>query len=207
MSIKFYKIAFVGLIPLILISCIEQGMDQGKPPLVARNEQGFTNSSYGYQDLKLSDTYYQISYQTPLLSTNDAMFGYQSKVDQERQRAIDFALWRTAQLSLEKGYPYFLVENQTTDAKTVVEREVYYRPIGPGYPASMMWSRSRVPPFYRGWPYHDPWREDYNQRTRVQILVQFNAKLLKTSEVNSMDAKNTIEKMQQLYGLFSYPAR
>lgn len=97
------------------------------PPLsalVART----ADAGYGYSDTKLADGRYQVVYETPSLVVPVERAGRDVRLDTERQRAYDFALWHASELARDQGFAALLIEQDRRDSDVRVRVEPRYRP-------------------------------------------------------------------------------
>jgi len=104
---------------------------------------------YGYSEVDLGDDRFEVSYVMPALRTRGYDQPHQASIDAEKTLAYELALWRAAQVAIERGYEFFTVEESNRDADLSVRYDPYYPG---GY-----WST--WPYGYRhpqtGWPYHN----------------------------------------------------
>src|SRR5262249_20212549 len=89
------------------------------PPLVPAMVPLSANGDYGYSETMLAPDLYSVAFVSPSLSAHgdpEQDYGLAG----EKHRVATLALWRAAQLALEKGYPAFQAQNQTSDADVQV---------------------------------------------------------------------------------------
>src|SRR5262245_52211280 len=96
---------------LALLAATLAGCATRQPPVAAMVAQSVTGD-YGYSEKALAPDRYEVTFVSPQLRATrdpDQNHGLES----ERQRVYDLALWRAAQLAMEKGYLAFKVEQES----------------------------------------------------------------------------------------------
>jgi len=164
-----------------------------------------TNGDFGYAEKSLAPDLYVVTYVSPRLpatpepADDHALSG-------EKQRVYDLALWRAAQLALEKGYPDFQVQKESRDVNVTV-------PTVPGYayaPAPLFLGHCRWDcdwPFGL-WPYsyYDPYyAEQYSRSHTVgRITVNLTVKMLSNPADGTLDAAETEVRLRKAYESASF---
>jgi hypothetical protein len=183
---------------LILVMAGVSGCASRTPPVAAMVAQTATGD-YGFSEQMLAYDLYKVTYVSPRLratSDSDDTHGLAA----EKQRVYELALWRASQLATEKGYPAFLVQQESRDVDVTVRRD----PVYPAYPP--------VPYFFGhcrwrcGWPYGYGYRPyDYGYgyyRTRAagRISVDLTVKMLPTRTPDAFDTAATEERLRMAHG-------
>jgi hypothetical protein len=167
-----------------------------------------TNGDYGFSETAVAPDHYKVSFVTPSLSAHgdpEEDYGLAS----ERQRAYDLALWRAAQIALEKGYPAFQVQNETRDMDLQIAPPPYL-PAGlrtiSGPPCR--WNCER-PIGYWGDPYFSPVYDDWYRRAHSsgRATATLTVKLLKQHADGAQDAAATAERLRGLYTSSTFDVR
>jgi hypothetical protein len=186
-----------SLLPLLALLAIAlAGCATRQPPVAAMVAQSITGD-YGYSDKALAPDRYQVTFVSPQLrATRDPDQNH--GLDTERQRVYDLALWRAAQLAVEKGYPAFKVEQESRDVNVAVN--TYYPPPAPlfGPFGSWYW-----PYGYGNWPGYygyDPYYYGYRSRAAGRITVNLIVAMLQQPTDGSLDAVATVERLRKAYG-------
>jgi hypothetical protein len=167
---------------LALTACAGPAPPLMSPLQVARN--------YGYSEVPIGDGRYRVSYLAPYYRTLRSPRSEDAASNAARTQALDFALWRAAQIATAQGYSGFSASNVRTDVKTVADDS--YDPIygpwyGPGFgPGPNWWGPSWASPYWGPSPYvferveatvevelkRDPGPGDYDARDVVAQLRQ-----------------------------------
>lgn len=186
------------LISLVLVAAIISACTTRTPPVAAMVAQS-TTGDYGYSEQMLAPDLYKVAFVSPRLqarSDSDDAHGLAA----EKQRVYELALWRASQLAKEKGYPAFLVQQESRDVDVTVRRD----PVYPAYPP--------VPYFYGhcrwrcGWPYgygYGPYGYGYGYyRTRAagRISVDLTVKMLPVRTADAFDTAATEERLRKAHG-------
>jgi len=89
---------------------------------------------FGYEEQRLSDTRYEITYSGPEVATTNTTddLVYAAK-ERARTAAQDLAMWRAADLALAKGYPAFAVISTAADVKQIIVGHDYHQNGNPVY--------------------------------------------------------------------------
>src|SRR5262245_3731262 len=107
-----------------------------RPAMVQQSDE----VRYGYSDRELSDGRFEVIYETPVLRTSASTLSREDDIEAEKKRAYDLALWRAAQIALERGYDRILVDQSHSDAEVEIDENLY-----PGYGSG----------FYGGYGYYN----------------------------------------------------
>jgi len=166
-----------------------------------------SNSRFGYSERTLAPDRYVVTYVSPQLRATpepDNDHGLSG----EKQRVYDLALWRAAQLAIEKHYPALQVQQESRDVNVIVQSAPAY-PVYPPVPLVIghgcRWDCDW--PFgYWPYPYYDPYYADrYSAaHTTGRITVNLTVKLLSTPEEGSIDAAQTDARLRQAYSSASF---
>ncbi len=171
------------------------------PPLsalVART----ADAGYGYSDTKLADGRYQVVYETPSLVVPVERAGRDVRLDTERQRAYDFALWHASELARDQGFAALLIEQDRRDSDVRVRVEPRYRPwpgvSGPFY---------RYPYPYRSLdPYDDCcWAGSYQRWADARLTVSLRVRFLPQMADGALAVDETLARLSAAYGTPTYP--
>ena len=81
---------------------------------------------FGYSERELSDRRFEVRYLTPTTRTLLNPDKRESEAEETRERSYDLALWRAAELVLEKGFAAFAVTTSRTDVEVEIVEEVPY---------------------------------------------------------------------------------
>jgi len=192
------RIAAPAVLGLALAACAAA---EPRPALVAKSQAG----SYGYSEIKLSESRYQIVYESPGFSVSLDGDRREARLAEERQRAYDFALWHAADTAKANGYAALSVEQDRRDADVSVRTEPTYRP-WPGYS-----------PYY-GYPYHgyrygswgmyDDWPGygGYRRWASARITVSLQVRFLAEGEggADALPVDETLSRLASTYGQPTY---
>jgi hypothetical protein len=185
------------LVGFALMTAAISGCATRTPPVAAMVAQSATGD-YGYSEDMLARDLYRVTFVSPRLrATQDS--GNAHGLAAEKQRVYELALWRASQLAKEKGYPAFLVQQESRDVDVTVRRD----PVYPAYPGPYFFGgycRWRC-----GWPYgYGYWPYDYGYyyRTRAagRISVDLTVKMLPTRTPDSFDTAATEERLRKAHG-------
>jgi hypothetical protein len=172
--------------------------------LVAKSTAG----DYGYSDTKLSDTRYEMVYESPELSISVDGSERARELEAERKRAYDFALWHAAETAKARGFAALKVEKERRDADVSLQRERTYS-TWPGY----------YGPFYGhyyGYPYpyrYGPWGYDdfccgpvgYQRWASARITVVLQVLFLREVAEGALPVEETLAQLASRYGTPTYP--
>jgi hypothetical protein len=190
----------VGSVLLLALS----GCETPPPPAVAAMVARSTNGDFGYAEKSLAPDLYVVTYVSPRLratpepADDHALSG-------EKQRVYDLALWRAAQLALEKGYPDFQVQQESRDLDvTVPTAPLAYAP-APLFIGGCRWDCDWPFGF---WPYsyYDPYYADQYSRARTigRITVNLTVKMLSKPAEGAVDAAVTEARLRKAYASASF---
>jgi hypothetical protein len=195
----------VGAVLLVTLSSCETP----PPPAVAAMVARSSNGDFGYSEKSLAADLYVVTYVSPRLHAtrepdDDHALGA------EKQRVYDLALWRAAQLALEKGYPDFKVQQESRDVDVTVPAPAAY----PAYPPVPLFVGHRCRwdcdwPFgFWPYPYYDPYYADQYSRahTTGRITVNLTVKMLPKPADDSLDATETEARLRKAYASASFSA-
>lgn len=114
-----------------------------KYPLYTPQEVART---YGYSEQALPDNRYRVSYVVPAATGFDTgPANRKAHADALVALAYDLALWRAADLALEKGFPAFAVSDRVNDVAADLRTDYYD-------PWPYRWNRRRYP--FDPYPYY-----------------------------------------------------
>jgi hypothetical protein len=185
------------LLPLLaLLAVALGGCATRQPPVAAMVAQSITGD-YGYSEKVLAPDRYQVTFVSPQLrATRDPNQNH--GLESERQRVYDLALWRAAQLAVEKGYPAFKVEQESRDVDVAVN--TYYPAPVPIFGPFRTWYW----PYgygYGYWPgyYDDPYYYGYRSRAAGRVTVNLTVAMLQQPAEGSLDAAATVERLRKAY--------
>lgn len=175
-----------------------------QPALVAKSEAG----DYGYSDTKLSDTRYEMVYQSPEIDISVERSARERELEAERQRAYDFALWHAAETAKERGFAALKVEKERRDADVSVQRTRTYN-AWPGYYGPF------YGPYY-GYPYpyrYGMWGYDdyccgpssYQRWASARVTVVLQVLLLREMAEGALMVDETLAQLASRYGTPTYP--
>lgn len=167
---------------------------------------------YGYSENDLGDGRFEVSYVTPALRTRGYDQPHKADIEAEKTLAYELALWRAAQVAVERGYESFIVEESNRDADLSVRYDPYY--------PSGYWSTwphgSRHP--QTGWPYHNygpypyyPYRSGaYGPFDRpsssLRLTVRLAIREAVPGETGALDSIATAARLASQHGNTTYPA-
>jgi hypothetical protein len=185
------------LVGLALMTAAISGCTTRQPPVAAMVAQSATGD-YGYSEQMLAPDLYKVTFVSPRLRATQDL-GDAHGLAAEKQRVYELALWRASQLAKEKGYPAFLVQQESRDVDVTVQRD----PVYPAYPGPYFFGgycRWRC-----GWPYgYGYWPYDYGYyyRTRAagRISVDLTVKMLPARTPDSFDTAATEERLRKTHG-------
>jgi hypothetical protein len=183
-----------------------------QPVLVPAMAALSATGDYGWSETELAPDRYEVAFVTPSLSAHgdpEVDFGLVG----ERQRTYDLALWRAAQLAIEKGYPALAVESESRD----VEVDIVDPPGPPPYVSAPMRTMSGPPcrwdcgrPIgYWGDPYFNPAYDRWYRRAHSsgRVAATLTVKLLPHRTAGAQDAAATAERMHGIYNSATFDVR
>lgn len=173
-----------------------------QPALVAKSEAG----DYGYSETKLSDTRYEMVYESPEIDISVDRSAREKELEAERQRAYDFALWHAAEMAKEQGFAALKVEKERRDADVSVQRTRSYN-AWPGY----------YGPFYRPYWYPYPYRygmwgyddyccgpSSYHRWASARVTVVLQVLLLREMADGALAVDETLARLSSRHGTPTY---
>ena len=162
------------------------------------------NGDFGYSETALAPDLYTVSYVSPSLAAPgdpEQDYGLQG----QKQRVYDLALWRAAQLAIEKGYPAFQVQQESRDVKV----DLVKPPAPPPYVSAALRSTSGPPcrwdcgrPLgYWGDPYFNPVYDQWYTRSHSsgRVVANLTVKMLAAPTDDALDAAGTAERLRAAY--------
>ena len=172
-----------------------------RPALVSQNETG---GDYGYSEKKIADDLYEITYESPIFSVPVGSTERSRRLEQERQRAHDFALWRAAQLAKANGFSALVTEQDQRDVEVNVQTEPSPR-LWPGFFGYRPYWYRRHP-----WALYDddccwPAYSDYQRWASAKAKVKLRVRFLKQPKEGALDVDKTLEHLSSIYGTPTYP--
>ncbi len=149
------------------------------PLFVARAD---SPDSYGYTEESLAEDLYRVSYLGPEVRTGTIRPQWVERAAQKAEETThDLALWRAAQVSLQKGYPAFQVTETFADLKSHI--------VGRDYTSAYPSGSLNVTPRAAG----------YYSRTYFRPEVTLTVELLPELTAEALDAEQTAERMKHKY--------
>ncbi|MBO6767463.1 MAG: hypothetical protein JJ901_04045 [Erythrobacter sp.] len=154
--------------------------------------QSASRISGGYSDIRVDETHYRVSFAGNRLTS--------------RERVESYLLFRAAELTLLKGYDYFVIEDREVEHQ--IERQIrrdplydpwyspyhaYWRPYWRYYRAGHGW--------YHWYPYYgDPfWADRYDVRTIERFEATADIRLgrgpLPNANLRAMDAREVRDRL------------
>ncbi len=182
------------------------------PPPVPAMAALSANGDYGYSETALAPDLYAVTYVSPSLSAHgdpDQDYG----LGGEKQRVHDLALWRAAELALEKGYPALRVESESRDA----DLSIVEPPAAPPYVSAPLrtisgppcrWDCGR-PIGYWGDPYFNPIYDNWYRRAHSsgRVSAKLTVKLLPGVVDGAQDAAQTAARLRAAYASATFDVR
>lgn len=160
---------------------------------------------YGYSDRELSDGRFEVTYQTPVLRTSASTLSRDDDIAAEKRRAYDLALWRAAQIAIDRGYERILVDTSHSDAEVEVDENIY-----PGYGS----------PWYGGYGYYNGgWPDPYGYRyspffyappyyrsfAYMKVTVTLTVSEAYPANAKALDALATAARLSTQYASSTFP--
>lgn len=143
-------------------------------------------------------------YSEQQIEPNRARVSFRGNAITDREQVETYLLFRAAELTVEKGFDYFVVANRDTDARTrrYVERDPFYprfRPVYWYYSPRWGW-RAYYDPFFD--PFYDPFdfwghRQTY-EVTRYEAVAEIAmfAGAKPSGNEDAYDAREVIANLQ-----------
>jgi hypothetical protein len=158
-----------------LAACTERLSQPLMTPLVSPD-------SYGYSEDWLSDDTYQVRYLGPEVRTNAIRPQWVERAAQRAEEtAYDLALWRAAKLSLQRGFPAFVV----TDGQVEVSKYIVGRDYTSAFDAASLNVTPRAASYYSA-TYLKP---------QVILTVEMSHELAGAA----FDARGTADRIEQKF--------
>jgi hypothetical protein len=177
-----------------------------RPAMVAQSDV----VTYGYSETDLREGRLEVSYETPVLRTSTGQASRQEDIEAEKRRAYDLALWRAAQIAVERGYERIVIESTSSDTDVEIEEDPYYD--YPGY-----WPGWYGGYGYGGWPHgyygrygYSPFAyapPHYRRYAYLQVTVTLTVREADEADPDSLDAGATASRLAAQYANAVYPAR
>lgn len=170
----------VGLLLLTLAAC-GPALPLYMPYEVAR--------THGFTEATLPDGRMRVTYVAPASHGFDTgPAGRRAQGDERLALAYDFALWRAADLALQRGAGAFAVLDRVNDVSADVRTDYYYDP----WP----YRSRRSGPFY---PYYYPYAYSYDRTATVGGAVTLTVEFRQVPGPGAFDARALIAQMQARY--------
>jgi len=200
------------LIAGIVLAVAGSGCAGSPPPPVPAMAALSATGDYGYSETALAPDLYAVTYVSPSLSAHgdpDQDYG----LGGEKQRVHDLALWRAAELALEKGYPALQVQGESRDADLSIAEP----PGAPPYVSAPLrtisgppcrWNCGR-PIGYWGDPYFNPIYDDWYRRAHSsgRVSAKLTVKMLPGVVDGAQDAAQTAERLRAAYASATFDVR
>jgi hypothetical protein len=174
-----------------------------RPAMVAFGSVG----DFGYSETRLADDRYQVRYVEPRLRVSTNKTERDTAIAAAKQRSYDLALWRAAQLAVDRGFAALSVVQDRRDADVdVTTRRVYGASpfVGFGYYGSPGWDHGPWFPYHYGYPYY-PYYPYERASASARVSVMLQVRFLRTAGDGAVDAAATIETMQRRYAGATFP--
>ncbi len=172
-----------------------------RPAMVAQSDE----VRYGYADRELSDGRFEVIYETPVLRTSTSTLSREDDIEAEKTRAYDLALWRTAQIAIERGYDRIIIDAANSDAEVEVGDDVYpgygpawYGSYGYGYGGWPDPYYYRYSPFFYAPPY-------YRSFAYMQVTVTLTVSEADAADADALDAQATATRLATQYANAVFP--
>ena len=144
---------------------------------------------FGYSDRELSDRQFEVRYLAPTTRTWLNPDKRESEAEETRERSYDLALWRAAELVLEKGFAAFAVTNSHTDVEVKIVEEVpYFFDYGLVHPFSIRPRGGYSSSDYYGASIRSAW---LTARARLVIVIE--------ERKDALDAAATAARLKETY--------
>lgn len=196
---KIHTRSFVVLALFALAAC---SADPPRPVMVQLSDE----VRYGYADRTLSDGSIEVVYKTPVLRTSASTLSRDDDIEAEKKRAYDLALWRAAQIAIDRGYERIVVDMSHSDAEVEVDENLYPgygTPLfgGSGYGYGGGWPDPyayRYSPFFYAPPY-------YRSFAYMKVTVTLAVSEADAANAKALDAQATATRLSTQYANSSYP--
>ncbi len=200
------------LIAGIVLAVAGGGCASRPPPPVPAMAALSATGDYGYSETALAPDLYAVTYVSPSLSAHgdpDQDYG----LGGEKQRVHDLALWRAAELALEKGYPALQVQSESRDA----DLSIVEPPGPPPYVSAPLrtisgppcrWNCGR-PIGYWGDPYFNPIYDEWYRRAHSsgRVSAKLTVKMLPGVVDSAQDAARTAARLRAAYASATFDVR
>jgi hypothetical protein len=176
-----------------------------RPAMVAQSDE----VRYGYADREIAKGRFEVVYETPVLRTSTLTLSREDDIEAEKKRAYDLALWRAAQIAIERGYERIMVDVANRDAEVEVGDDVYpgygpawygaYGSYGYGYGGGWPDPYSyRYSPFFYAPPY-------YRSFAYMQVTVTLTVSEADATNTEALDAQATATRLATEYANSVFP--
>ena len=196
----------VAVVAGMLGGCAER-MPQAA--MVAASPDG----GYGYSDRRLTLDHYDVNYLSPELSLPADEVARARRLDAEKARAFDLALWRSTQIAAAQGFTYLKVEEDHRDATVDVKRQYapaptlgysFYGPGGALDPPWWLYSRPSMLALF--WFYQDPFAsQQYSVVVSGRVSASLKVALAKMPQPGFEDAVALGQRLSRQYAGTAYP--
>ncbi len=156
-----------------------------RAPLMSPLEAG---GGYGYSERQLSGDRFEVNYLGPRMRSSVRRANREADTERARNLAYDLALWRAAEVSLQNGFPAFLVEDKRTDIEVEIVDEALYFPYHDAFDDHGLY-HSHAFHFYDA-------RYGF-RRVRLQARATLIVVLLKRPRAGAFDAAATAESLKR----------
>ena len=191
----------------LLAGCAER---MPQTAMVAASPDG----GYGYSELRLASDQYDVHYTSPELSLPEDEGARARRLDAEKARAFDLALWRSCQIAAAQGFSYLKVEEDHRDASVDVTREYAPPPAlglsgfyGLGGAMYGPWGYYGGPPNLAPfWFYQDPFAvQQYSLRVTGRVTSSLKVAFSQVPAPGFEDAAALGKRLSQQYAGATYP--
>lgn len=154
----------------VLISLAACTTAPPKPAMVPFGSSG----DFGYFAKDLGPDRVEVHYRGAAVAVATSNPRNDPRTQAELDKAHDLAVWRAAQIALERGKAGFKIENENRDSDITVQNRTYYRP-SPFYDPfwdpydDPFYPRYRRPYLYDDWPYE--YRQVRTATARAEIAL------------------------------------
>lgn len=173
----------VTLLTLLLAGCTTP---VPRPAMVAYGQTG----DFGYQERDLGEGRYEVGYLGSWISLSWSESRTDPRLEAEREKVRDLALWRAAQLADEKGAPSFKLEHEEIDNEIERRSEPVYR----GFPRYWRpwW------PYRPWWFYDDPYDYDVRRRASGRVKATLTIALQDAFDRNDSTQRSVLETLAHM---------
>jgi hypothetical protein len=170
-------------------------------------------NGYGYSEQRFAADRYQVIYESPSLDLPEDEAARAQRLEVEKARAYDLALWRATQIAIAGGFGYLKVETERRDAAVDVKRQ--YVPV-PAWSDSFYGPGGTLSPpyWFYDWPrpmgsftyYPDPFAiQQVKIRATGQITADLTVSLSQAPAPGYQDAAALGRQLAARYAGASYP--